>query len=147
MQEPGVGANLLVITEWLENLSSSENDVLMDSRLLRQWAKRRVLRLNKRLATAQQASDTLAQQHRVRIHAKRLRYGVNALRDLLPERIADFCNEKAAILQTNIGAKRDLLQASVLVATLASNPGLVDYLRGVVIGAGLTDASGLPASK
>jgi len=147
MQEPGVGANLLVITEWLENLSSSENDVLMDRRLLRQWAKRRVLRLNKRLATAQQASDTLAQQHRVRIHAKRLRYGVNALRDLLPERIADFCNEKAAILQTNIGAKRDLLQASVLVATLASNPGLVDYLRGVVIGAGLTDASGLPASK
>jgi len=147
MQEPGVGANLLVITEWLENLSVSENAVPMNMRLLRQWAKRRVLRLNRRLATAQQASDTPEQQHRVRIHAKRLRYGVNALQDLLPERIADFCSEKAAILQTNIGSKRDLLQASVLVATLAPNPGLVDYLRGVVVGAGLTDASGLAASK
>ncbi len=147
LQEPGVGANLLLITEWLENLSVSKNTGQRTTSLLRQWAKRRILRLNQRLERAQQVTDTLAQEHRVRIHAKRLRYGVQALHNFLPGRIADKSSGQAAILQTTIGIRRDLLQASVLVATLEPNQGIVDYLRGIVVGSCMTGTSGVTVSK
>lgn len=134
LQEPGVGVSLLLISEWLENLTVTENVDQKTTSLLRQWAKRRILRLDQGLKRAQQATDTPEQQHRVRIRAKRLRYGVQALHNLLPARFANRSSDKAAILQTAIGVRRDLFQASVLVATLNPDHGIVQYLLGVVVG-------------
>lgn len=134
LQEPGVGLNLLLITEWLDALPGSNGTVTEKKVMLRHWAKRRILRLHDRLQTAQKDATTQAQQHQVRILAKRLRYGVEALRDLLPKRLADFCYEHAAGIQSAIGATRDLTQVSSLVASLELNPGIAEFLHGVAVG-------------
>lgn len=136
LQEPSVGANLLLISEWLENLALPTTDMAKKERL-RPWAKRRVLRLHHRLQLAQQAASTPENQHRVRILAKRLRYGVEALRDLLPKRLADFCATQATCLQSSLGSARDIAQASVVVATLDVDPNIAAFLRGVAVGSDL----------
>jgi inorganic triphosphatase YgiF len=133
LQEPSVGANLLLISEWLENLASPNTGAEQKARL-RPWAKRRVLRLHQRLELAQQAPNTPENQHRVRILAKRLRYGVEALRDLLPKWFEVFCYEQAVSLQTSLGATRDIAQASALIATLEAEPAITAFLRGVAAG-------------
>jgi CHAD domain-containing protein len=93
-----------------------------------------VLRLEARLERAQEGARTAEDWHRVRILAKRLRYGTQALRELLPSRLATRCYQQAIELQTGIGATRDLSQALVLVAELAPGSGLLEFLRGVAAG-------------
>ena len=137
LQKPNVGASLLAISEWLENLSAVGDTGSAQKGLLRHWAKRRILRLHRQLALAQKDATTLEHQHRVRIFAKRLRYGVEALHDLLPKRLAGFCYEQAANLQSSIGVSRDLSQASVLVAMLDLDHDIAAFLRGVAVGSNL----------
>lgn len=140
LQEPSVGANLLLLTEWLEVLTLA--DIAAEKkRELRHWAKRRVLRLHDRLQLAQQATVTPENQHRVRILAKRLRYGVEALRDLLPKRLADFCHDQATSLQRSLGSTRDVTQASTVVAVLDVEPNIAAFLRGVAVGSAVMKRS------
>lgn len=140
LQEPSVGTGLLLLSEWLETLAS-ENTGTDQTRALRHWAKRRILRLHHRLQRAQQQANTPEDQHRVRILAKRLRYGVEALRHLLPNRLAARCYEEAASLQASLGNARDIAQASALVATLHENPNIAAFLHGVVVGSDLLTLS------
>ena len=140
LQEPTVGANLLLITEWLENLALASAKPEHKGEL-RHWAKRRVLRLHDQLKAAQQEATTPEAQHRVRILAKRLRYGVEALHELLPKRLAAFCSDQATSLQGSLGNARDIAQSSVLVATLDVEPGMVAFLRGVAVGANVMKLS------
>ena len=70
-------------------------------------------------------------QHQARILAKRLRYGVEDLRSLLPKRKAETWHELASSVQSGIGAERDLAQALQLTRCLALDPGVADYLLGV----------------
>ncbi len=137
LQDPAVGSNLLLMTQWLHDLAQTQHSGPEDKGELRQWAKRRVLRLQQRLHGAQKNVPTPQQQHQVRILAKRLRYGAEALRDLLPKRLARLCGEQAAAIQTSIGATRDISQASALAAALELNPGIVEFLRGVELGLSL----------
>ena len=140
LQEPSVGANLLLLTEWLEVLTLA--DIAAEKkRELRHWAKRRVLRLHDRLQLGQQATVTPENQHRVRILAKRLRYGVEALRDLLPKRLADFCHDQATSLQRSLGSTRDVTQASTVVAVLDVEPNIAAFLRGVAVGSAVMKRS------
>jgi inorganic triphosphatase YgiF len=134
LQSPGVGANLLAISEWLETLTASGYAPPAHKRALRHWAKRRILRLQQRLVQAQQAATMPAQQHQVRILAKRLRYGVETLRDLLPKALAALCHAQATQLQASLGDSRDMAQASALVASLDDDPAIAAYLRGVLVG-------------
>lgn len=140
LQTPTVGACLLAISEWLEQLSASGEDSHVRKGTLRQWARHRVLRLQARLERAQKDAHSAEDWHRVRILAKRLRYGTQALRELLPSRLARRCYQQATELQTDIGATRDIAQALVLVAALAPGSGLLEFLRGVAAGSSMDNA-------
>ena len=138
LQEPGVGMCLLALTEWLENLSALKKTGPERKEKLRDWARRQTLRMHQRLEMAQKDAQTEQEQHRVRILAKRLRYGVEALRDLLPKRLANTCFEQAIRLQSGLGLNRDVSQAGVLVARNALDPAIAAFLRGVAVGANLS---------
>ncbi len=138
LQAPCVGLCLLALTEWLENLTAFAPDGLPQKSALRRWARRRTRRLQQDLVQAQKQPGTPQQQHRVRILAKRLRYGVEALRPLLPRHLADDCAQQATRLQSSLGLSRDVAQANVLVAALALDPHIEAYLQGVVAGFGLS---------
>lgn len=138
LEAPAVGAALLAATQWLEGLPPADAapgparaGIEMP---LRRWARRRIDRLHHRLGTALKDADSPESRHRARILAKRLRYGIEALRPLLPKRQAERWHKQALDLQTRIGATRDLAQAAALVAKLDADRGLVEFLRGVVAG-------------
>ena len=137
MQQPGVGLCLLALTEWLENLNALGSGEQIKKGRLRHWARHQMVRLQHRLEDAHQKAATLPEQHRVRILAKRLRYGVEALRDLLPKSLANAYAEQATRLQTGLGFSRDVAQASTLLAGRHHDPAIEAYLRGVVVGSNL----------
>lgn len=137
MQQPGVGLCLLALTEWLENLTAPGSDEKVKKGSLRHWSRHQMLRLQHRLEKAQQKATTLPEQHRVRILAKRLRYGAEALRNLLPKSLATAYAEQATLLQTDLGFSRDVAMASTLIAGFHHDPAIEAYLRGVVAGVNL----------
>ena len=101
---------------------------------LRRWSRRRIARLHRQLKDARHDADNPDSQHRVRILAKRLRYGIEALRCFLPKRVAKRWYEQATDLQLSLGADRDVMQAGALLAKLQADRGLVEFLRGVAAG-------------
>ena len=137
LEAPAVGSTLLAITQWLEALpeqngpGNAKADLKMS---LRRWARRRIVRLHEQLKVALKDSANPESQHRARILSKRLRYGIEALRPLLPKRQTQRWHPKATELQTSIGATRDILQAATLAAKLEADPGLAEFLRGVAVG-------------
>ena len=141
LNAPKVGVTLLLITEWLENLSASDRRKQSKDTSTHRWAVRRILRLRQSLELSLQKSGSADEEHQARILAKRLRYSIQALRDLLPRRLANSANAQAESLQTAIGLRRDLQQVSELVAALEVDAGIADYLRGVAIGVGLANVS------
>ena len=105
---------------------------------LRDWAADRVARLHKQLRAATKAASFAhgndADEHRVRILAKRLRYGIEALHASLAKNHRRDWHRLATDLQCRIGAKRDLVATSQLAAMLAADPGLAEFLRGIAVG-------------
>ncbi|MEY4138786.1 MAG: hypothetical protein RLZZ371_968, partial [Pseudomonadota bacterium] len=137
LDEPTVGATLLTITQWLEELSALNGrgaTGLEQKASLQDWARRRLDRLHRQLKLAGEEKINLDSQHRVRILAKRLRYGIETLRPLLPKKRAKRWYQQATKLQSTIGRTRDVMQASSLVAKLETDRGLVEFLRGVAVG-------------
>jgi len=137
LHEPAVGATLLATTQWLEELSapSGPGDAGVEVKVsLRRWSRRRIVRLHRQLKIARKDTDNPDSQHRVRILAKRMRYGIEALRIFLPKRRAKRWYLQATSLQLNLGAARDVMQAGALVAKLEVDRGLVEFLRGVGVG-------------
>ena len=137
MQDPAVGACLLVTTQWLEGLDTSG---AVDGALpevkgsLRRWTQSRIKRLHAQLKLAGQDTTEPEQQHRGRILAKRLRYNLEALESLLPERQTQRWHSQASSLQAGLGAKRDAIRAASLVAELELDRGLAEFLRGLAKG-------------
>ncbi len=137
LQEPSVGAALLSIVQWLETMPSEtepgDEGQKMDVSV-RRWAKRRIVRLRDKLHLAlMQATDDDASQHRVRILAKRLRYGIEALYTLLPKRHTEHWHQQATDLQTAIGMARDVRQAAALIARMDVDRGLTEFMRGISV--------------
>jgi len=95
---------------------------------------RRLGRLHGRLQRARGNAGPAEAQHRVRILSKRLRYGVEALRSVLPARRAQGWYQRARRLQERLGAARDVVQAGAIAAGLAADPDIVAFLRGVAAG-------------
>ena len=91
-------------------------------------------RLHGKLKQALQDTGTLERQHRARILAKRLRYGIEALRPLLPTHQTKRWCAQATNLQMSIGSMRDVMQAGVLAAKAEADSGIVEFLRGVAVG-------------
>ncbi|OGB33177.1 MAG: adenylate cyclase [Burkholderiales bacterium RIFCSPLOWO2_12_FULL_61_40] len=139
LQTPAIGLALLATTQWLEELTTppvpghTATEVPMPMPL-RPWARRRIARLHKRMEDATQDAPGAEDLHRIRIFAKRLRYGIEALEPLLWKRRAQRWHQKATALQTSIGSARDITQASALAAKLPVDPGLVEFLRGLAAG-------------
>jgi len=137
LQEPAVGATLLATTQWLEGLSALKGpgDAMVEQKVsLRRWARRRMVRLHEQLKLALKQADNPDNRHRARILAKRMRYGIEALRPLLPKRRRQRWYQQATNLQSSIGSTRDVMQAGALVAKLEVDRGLVEFLRGVAVG-------------
>lgn len=137
--EPSVGATLLAITQWLEELSALNGHGATEVEQkapLQDWARRRLDRLHRQFKLAGEGKVNLDRQHRVRILAKRLRYGIEALRTLLPKKRVKRWYQQATDMQSRIGETRDLMQASSMVAKLETDRGLVEFLRGVAVGQG-----------
>ena len=134
---PTVGAALLAITQWLEEFPDAPKaDPAKESRTvpLRRWAGLRVSRWHRQLKHALKNADTPECQHRVRILAKRLRYGMEALQPLLPRRRTQRWLAQATALQTRMGRTRDVTQAGVILEKLEAAPELVEFLRGIAFG-------------
>ncbi|MFC5519607.1 CYTH and CHAD domain-containing protein [Polaromonas jejuensis] len=147
LEAPAVGAALLTITQWLEawpEMPGAGDARLGPKESLRRWARRRIVRQHDRLKIALRNVDSPESQHRVRILAKRMRYGIEALRPLLPGRRAQRWHQQATDLQTSIGAARDVMQAAALVAKLDVDRGLVEFLRGVAAGRASSTQAGRP---
>jgi CHAD domain-containing protein len=135
LELPKVGAALLAMAQWLEDLPDAEPIQQAKSGALRHWAEHQILRLDKQMMRARTAANSADQWHRTRILAKRLRYSAQALQDLLPHPLAKNCVSAAAAIQGSIGAKRDVAQACALVMKLNLDRGIAEFLRGVVVGA------------
>jgi CHAD domain-containing protein len=128
---------LLATTQWLAGLTapSGAGDAVAEPKLsLRRWSRRRIDRLHAQFRRALGQACDPESQHRARILAKRMRYGIEALRSLLPGKRARRWGQQATSLQTSIGATRDLMQAAALVARLELDRGLAEFLRGVAVG-------------
>ena len=140
LQAPAVGATLLATTQWLENLAveavPAQQDAAPKHRppSLKRWARSRIKHLRGQLKRARQTNNSLEGQHRVRLLAKRLRYGIEALQPLLPNHAAQRWHQKAVNLQTDMGATRDMAQCIEQVRALDADRGLVEFLRGVAVG-------------
>ena len=93
-----------------------------------------MLRLHTQLQAALHQADTPEHQHRIRILAKRLRYSIEVLHALLPQRQAKQWHHQASQLQLSLGTTRDVLQASRLLATWDTTQELAEFLRGFALG-------------
>jgi CHAD domain-containing protein len=137
LMDPMVDATVLSTTQWIEALSSPDATSppkIVSTVSLQRWARRRIARQHEKLQTARRHASTPEDLHQVRILAKRLRYGIEALRPLLPRQRTERWHRQAAKLQTSLGATRDLQQACSLAATLDVDLGLVEFLRGFTAG-------------
>ncbi|MEO6276078.1 MAG: CHAD domain-containing protein [Rhodoferax sp.] len=141
--EPEVGSTLLAATQWLENLAALSGPVGARGETtlsLRRWSGLRMARMHRQLKLARKdvdspdSLDSVATQHRLRILAKRMRYGIEALRPCLPPRRAQRWYLQAMALQLQLGAARDVAQAGALAAKLDVDRELVGFLQGVAIG-------------
>ena len=134
LARPAVVATLLALTEWVDGLSGVKQDEAFATVPLQRWARQRLADWHVRFKAAFKASRHGAnpeQQHRVRILAKRLRYGVDALGFLLPAQRSRRWRQQAAEVQTKLGATRDLLQARALAANVAAEDDILEFLRGL----------------
>lgn len=139
LEVPAVGLALLETTQWLAQVPAeilaSDAARAESGRSLRRWTRQRMARLRKQFRTAlQHQAESPESQHRVRILAKRLRYGVEAFKPLLPERRSQRWHQQATALQTGIGMARDLAQAGELLSRLDMPGDLTAFLRGVAAG-------------
>ena len=137
LEVPAVGSTLLAITQWLEELPaqhSPDNPRASQKNALRHWARERIARLHKKMEQALEDAAHPESLHRARLLAKRLRYGIEALRPVLRKRQARRWLKQATGLQTDIGLTRDVHQAGVLASHLEADGGLAEFLRGLAVG-------------
>lgn len=145
LREPSVGVSLLATTQWLEGMATpaSADDPTTEPKLsLRRWSRQRIKRLHTTCKKAIKAADNPESQHRARILAKRMRYGLEALHTLLPKKRAKRWIQQATNMQTQIGAARDLMQALAFVARQDLDHGPAEFLRGVAAGQSLLEKIG-----
>lgn len=133
LEVPAVGVCLLQTTQWLEQPTSPQ-DAAAELPPLRRWASRRTTRLHERLKLARRNASDPQSLHALRILAKRIRYGIDALRGVLPHSMTGKWYRQAVDMQKSIGAERDLDQAIVLLGRNDAPADLVAFLRGVAAG-------------
>lgn len=136
LMDPAIGCTLVQMVRWLETgvFDTGWRPDEHKKRSVGQWASRRMAHLAELLKSLPKKSRDLLVQHRRRILAKRLRYGVEVLQPLLPRKHAERWLESAMRYQNRIGVERDLVQAIETAQGLDAAPGIVQFLRGVAFG-------------
>lgn len=157
LQQPQTGLALLELLHWLHSLTAPSVEGAAapeaQSNAPRRWLRRRVERLHanwQRACAQAEHSGQVADLHRARILAKRLRYNLEVLRPLLPPRMQRWLQE-AASLQQGVGVQRDFVQAAVFAQRLAQQGAcgraIADFLRGVAVGRAMEAHEGQQPSK
>jgi inorganic triphosphatase YgiF len=136
LSDPKIGMTLLAVTRWLEfDLTQLSNAAVSDPKhTLQDWARQHIRHWHGQMKTALASAHDPQSVHRARLLAKRLRYGIEALRPLLPKRRARHWHLMASKLQSDMGSARDVQQALAIATDLKLAPSLLDFLRGVVVG-------------
>jgi CHAD domain-containing protein len=115
----------LAFVEWLVRLDAQSGHDDVD---LARYAKKRVRKHYRKIADVDDLTTLDARaRHRVRIHAKRLRYALEFLRSLATRRTRNTVARRLSRLQTILGEAND---AAVAADRLAALPGVSDYQRG-----------------
>lgn len=132
LAEPVVGQALVHITAWLETGTITLAQTLgkQGTRTPAKWVRRRMEKLAMELASGQLQAREMQDLHRLRILAKRLRYGVENMRPLLPKKRAARWLRSATQLQTHVGWERDQQQAIALAQRLNGPAEIIAFLRG-----------------
>ena len=134
MAEPAVGHCLLLLTRWLELECLEMAQAAPGKSRHKQpdagpWLRKRLAKLAEALrATQGLHGQDAASQHRLRILSKRLRYGVEDLRGLLPKKRATRWLDLATQIQTDIGLARDRQLAFASAERLGAARSILDYL-------------------
>jgi len=139
LDDPATGQALLRMTQWLDALAAPKspdaaNAPAVAAESPRAWALRKMRAWRRKLRTASASTDDTVRLHQVRILAKRLRYGIDALRPLLPTRRAKRWHALATRLQSGIGLQRDAMLAATLVEGPGRSTPIAEYLRGHLAG-------------
>jgi inorganic triphosphatase YgiF len=147
LEDPAVGNCLLQTTRWLD-APAADADAQPTAKAgglsLRQWAIQRATRLHGRLKRATQNATDAPTRHGARILAKRTRYSIEALHDVLPRHITHKWYRQAVQMQKSIGSERDLQQAITLLSRLTAPSDIVAFLRGVAAGREAPSPGGTP---
>ena len=132
---PVVGTTLLGIVRYIEELSSTDAAVAESKAWrLKSWAERRLQRLKRKLEGAIKVATDKESQHRVRILAKRLRYGVESMHTVLPNHHAKRWLEMGAALQGSLGFSRDIERLHQFAVEFGAGAELAEFLRGYARG-------------
>ncbi len=133
---------VLAIVRWL-----SEDDPVTADRRLASLAARVLRRRHKRLMRlgAHSARLDAAGRHRVRILAKRLRYGTDAFASLYPARKVARYRKALAALQDVLGHANDAATAARLLDALHPPAAFAAFARGWCTGASQPDPAALAA--
>ncbi|WP_250529330.1 CHAD domain-containing protein [Caballeronia sp. ATUFL_F1_KS4A] len=116
---------MLAFVEWLARFSSQEDESPM--RFV-SFAEKRIRKDYRRIARAPNLASLEAhERHRVRIHAKRLRYALEFFRSVTSRRTRTDTAKLLGELQTVLGEAND---AAVAADRLAALPEATDYQRG-----------------
>ena len=152
LQAPATGRALLALERWLHALPAKAAPADSAHEPLTRWARERTRRLHRRLKHEVRELDAPAEapgaafdgdgdgdsppdhQHRVRLLAKRTRYVLQGLADVLPERRTRRWADEAGELQTRIGAARDLMLLATLLEPIGVDRAILGFLRGVAAG-------------
>jgi inorganic triphosphatase YgiF len=131
MQSPAMGVALLSMTRYIEGMTSSATVVTGSKvRSLESWTVRRLKKLKNKLKQSTQDLPGKDEQHLVRIHAKRLRYGLESMQTLLPKHRVKKWLKKAAAMQGSMGLRRDFQRLVQLANEFGAETGVVEFLRG-----------------
>jgi CHAD domain-containing protein len=130
LNSPAVRAAILTLAQSIERGDKPGSKTIENSHgdALRPWAKRRMRHLHKKLMESLKHGADSHAQHRSRILAKRLRYGLESLAPLLSARRAQAWHQEAVNLQQRIGANRDMVQAVKIVSNLKVDRDLIAFL-------------------
>ena len=135
LEDPALGACLVLTTQWLEQMAApggaGDTTDAGDQPQLRRWANRRTTRLHTRLKLASKRANDPQSLHDARILAKRTRYTIDALRGILPQPMVRKWYRQAVEMQEQLGANRDDDQAIALLSQVAAPADIVAFLRGV----------------
>lgn len=129
LRSPRYAHAILELARWL----SQADESVMPGRQLRKFASRVLRKRHDRLLSqaAHPAALTLEERHRLRIEAKRLRYGTDALASLFEARRVARYLDALSRLQDALGRSNDAATAMRLLQELDPPEPFAGYARGV----------------